>query len=336
MRVLIADDSRVSRRLLRRHLESWGYEVAEHTDGASALAALGEPDAPALAILDWEMPEMNGIEVVRRLRDDGQDRHTLVYLLTSRASPEDVLEGLAAGVDDYLIKPVDPAELRFRLRNGVRLVELHQRLLEAQETLRTQAMTDPLTAVWNRRAFEDVARREISRSKRTGRSVAVLMIDLDHFKQINDRFGHTAGDAVLVETARRMDEVLRDGDVLGRFGGEEFAVLLPECGPAGAYVAGERVRRAVARDPVVHEGIEIPVTASIGVSSARGGRAPLATLVDRADRALYRAKGSGRNCCARIASGSEELNREPWDARSDAVPGGPTGSDVPPAASACG
>jgi len=301
MRVLIADDSPVSRKVLRRHLEAWGYEVVEHPDGASALAALEAPDAPALAILDWEMPALAGIEVVRRLRAGGADRPTLVYLLTARASPEDVLAGLAAGVDDYLVKPVDPAELRFRLRNGARLVELHQRLLEAQATLRTQAMTDPLTQVWNRRAFEDVAGQEISRSKRTGRSVGVLMVDLDHFKSINDRHGHAAGDAVLVETARRMVGVLREGDVLGRLGGEEFAILLPECGPAGAYVAAERVRRAIARDPVVHAGRAIPVTASVGLSSARAGRAPLDALLESADRALYRAKASGRNCCARVA-----------------------------------
>lgn len=295
MRILIADDSAVSRTVLERMLVAWGYEVEAYADGNEAWAALQEDDAPRLAILDWVMPGMDGIDVCRKLRDEITDRHTFVYLLTAKTSNEDVLAGLDAGADDYLTKPVSAPELRIRLRNGKRLVELHEELITAREALRTQAMVDPLTQVWNRRAFMDVASKELSRARRSQRSAGLLMIDLDHFKSVNDTHGHPAGDAVLAEAARRIQTVLRDGDQLARFGGEEFVVLLAECNARGAWVAAERVRREVSRAAVQHGAASIPISASIGAAAAPAGSEALGMLIDRADRALYEAKRAGRN-----------------------------------------
>ncbi|HJL16599.1 MAG TPA: diguanylate cyclase [Sandaracinaceae bacterium LLY-WYZ-13_1] len=295
MRVLVADDSPVSRKVLQRMLVSWGYDVVPCENGAQAWDALSGDDAPELAILDWVMPEMDGIEVCRRLRAGEEGSHAFVYLLTARTSTEDMLAGLEAGADDYLTKPVNAAELRIRLRNGRRLVQLHRELVAAREALRTQAMIDPLTEVWNRRAFMELAAKELSRSRRSGRPLGLLMIDLDHFKRVNDTYGHPAGDAVLAEAAARIRAALREGDQVARFGGEEMVVLLPDCGPSGAFVAADRVRRELARTPVDFEGQAIRVTASLGVAATHGCGESLDGLLARADQALYEAKRAGRD-----------------------------------------
>ncbi len=294
MRILLADDSRTSRKYLSRVLEGWGYDVVQCADGREAYLALRAVDAPHLAILDWIMPEMDGIDVCRRIRAEQVQSHTFIYLLTARTSDEDVMAGLEAGADDYLTKPANLAELRVRLRNGARVVQMHLQLMEARETLRTQAMRDPLTGVWNRRAFVDLAGAQLERSRRTASPMAVMMVDLDHFKRVNDRHGHAVGDVVLKEAARRMGEALRRGDELARYGGEEFVVLLPNCNGPGARLVAERVRQRVARGGVDIGGCALPVTASIGVACLRGDDS-LESLVGRADEALYRAKRAGRN-----------------------------------------
>jgi len=295
MRVLIADDSSASRKFIATLLEEWGYDVVHCEDGTGAWRILRGPDAPPMAILDWIMPGLNGPEVCRRLREAETERHTLVFLLTGRDSVNDMLRGLEAGADDYLTKPVLEAELRVRLRNGHRLVQLQRECTAAKEALRVQAMMDPLTQTFNRRAFTELAEKELSRTRRRKRPVGLMMVDLDHFKQINDRHGHPAGDAVLSEAASRMQRVIRLGDHLGRFGGEEFVVLLADCKASGAFTAGERLRAEMARDPVRFGDATIPVTASIGVAASPDGSEPLQSLVARADRALYVAKGNGRN-----------------------------------------
>jgi diguanylate cyclase (GGDEF)-like protein len=295
MRILIADDSAVSRKVLERMLTAWGYDVISCKDGDEAWQVLQEPDAPRIAILDWVMPGLDGIDICRRLRDREDERHVFVYLLTARDSSEDMLVALDAGADDYLTKPMCAPELRVRLRNGRRLVELHEELISAREALRTQAMIDPLTQVGNRRAFMDIAIKELARACRSERPLAVVMIDLDHFKAINDTHGHAVGDHVLAQTARRLSSVLRASDHLARCGGEEFVVLLPECDARNAFTVGERLRREVSRRPIETHVGPISVTASVGVAVVRDGSGTLATLLERADKALYRAKRSGRD-----------------------------------------
>lgn len=297
MRVLVADDSAVSRKVLQRTLAGWGYEAVPCADGREAWEMLQREDAPPIAILDWVMPGLDGIEVCRRLRALPERGHVFVYLLTGRTSVEDMLAGLEAGADDYLTKPLRSAELRIRLRNGRRLVELHAELVRTREVLRAQAMVDPLTQVANRRAFVETAQRELGRAGRAQRPTSVLMLDLDHFKAVNDTYGHAAGDAVLVEVARRLSATLRDADCLGRLGGEEFAVVLPECGLSDALIVAERLRREIARAPIAVPGTRLAVTASIGVASTLAGRDSIVELLDLADGALYQAKAKGRNRC---------------------------------------
>ncbi len=295
MRVLVADDSSSSRALLTNLLSSWGYEVTQCTDGQRAWSLLSRSDAPQLAILDWMMPGLDGLEVCRRLRAAETERHAYVFLVTARSHGDEMLEGLEAGADDYLVKPFEPAQLRVRLRHGERVVQLQRALIDAREALRDQASRDPLTGLMNRRAFDDAAAKELSRAQRAESPMALLMIDLDHFKRVNDTLGHPAGDSVLVETAARLRAVVRESDHVARFGGEEMVVLLPDCAPRDALLVAERVRRAIARAPIGTRAGAVRVTASVGVAVSPQGREGLPSLIARADAALYRAKNTGRD-----------------------------------------
>ncbi len=297
MIVLIADDEAVSRRMLVRMLTKSGYEVIEASDGEEAWRILERPDAPRLAILDWMMPGMTGPALCRRLRDLKREPYTYVLLLTARTDKQDVVDGMEAGADDYVTKPFDAAELEVRLRAGRRILDLEADLMKAREALREQATHDPLTGLWNRYALLETLSREQSRASREGTPLSVIMIDLDHFKQVNDTYGHQAGDAVLREAARRMQTGIRTYDQVGRYGGEEFLIVLPGTSEANAAHLAERLRGAIAAQPVTAErGLRIAVTASLGVAAVEPPEASdPASLIRRADEALYRAKENGRN-----------------------------------------
>jgi diguanylate cyclase (GGDEF)-like protein len=297
MRVLIADDDTTSRRLLANMLAGWGYEVVTAADGAEAWDLLQQPNAPFLAILDWMMPGLTGPAVCRDLRQLRKEPYTYVLLLTARTNKEDVIEGMNSGVDDYVTKPFDAQELKVRLRAGRRILDLQAELVAAREALREQATRDPLTCVWNRYAIFDTLNREINRSVRENTSLSLIMADLDHFKQVNDSHGHLAGDTVLREAARRMQSCVRPYDYVGRYGGEEFLVVLPGTSSSQAFQLAERLRRALASAPFAVGNLAIPVTASFGVSGIEAGEdAEPEKLIRTADEALYRAKESGRNC----------------------------------------
>jgi len=296
MLVLIADDETVSRRMLARMLKTNGYEVVAASDGDEAWRILERQDAPRLAILDWEMPGMTGPELCRKLREQNREPYTYVLLLTARTDKQDVVEGMDAGADDYVTKPFEARELQVRLRAGRRILDLQADLVKAREALREQATHDPLTGLWNRYALLDALEREHSRAVREGTPLAVIMVDLDHFKRVNDTYGHQAGDAVLREAAGRMQAGVRSYDLVGRYGGEEFLIVLPGTSGANAVQLAERLRAAVAQEPVGHDLLRIRVTASFGVSTS--GPALIAdprTLIRLADEALYRAKAQGRN-----------------------------------------
>lgn len=294
MKILVAEDDPVTLRLLRVSLERWNYEVIAVADGTQARDALLREGAPKLAILDWVMPGADGIEICRELRKREAGPYIYTLLLTSKSQKDDLLQGLEAGADDYLIKPFDLQELQARLRSGRRIIDLQDQLIAAREAMRDQATRDILTRVWNRAAIMDILQREIIRSGRERRPLSLIMADLDHFKQINDSLGHQAGDAVLREVARRMQSVLRPYDGLGRYGGEEFLVIAPGCDKAAALSLAERLRQSILNAPVPTTGGPIPVTLTLGVLSLGEDSNP-ESLLRSADDALYRGKKAGRN-----------------------------------------
>ncbi len=293
MKVLIAEDDTSSRLLLQKVLERWGYQVVAVTDGDQAWQVLTQDQAPALAILDWMMPGLDGVEVCRRLRALGLDDPPYLILLTSRADKHDVATALEAGADDYVLKPFDRDELRARLLVGKRFVELNRKLLEAKAALERLAVTDPLTGVLNRRGILAGLEEELARAEREGHALSVGLLDIDHFKRINDLHGHAVGDIVLRVVVERAQAALRSYDSLGRFGGEEFLIVLPGLPLERTFSVLERIRTRVGQTPVSAGVEQVPVTVSLGGATYRGGSVD--ALIQAADEALYRAKAQGRN-----------------------------------------
>jgi diguanylate cyclase (GGDEF)-like protein len=312
MKVLIADDESVSRHMLRRLLMKWGYEVVAAEDGDAAWNFLKSPDAPRMALLDWMMPGKNGVEVCRELRKHRPEPYTYLLLLTAKDAKENIVEGLESGADDYLTKPYHPQELRARIRVGLRLLDLEDNLVQAREAMRFKATHDTLTGVWNRGAIMELLEREVSRSRREGSSLGVLIADLDHFKSVNDTYGHLAGDHVLREVTKRMQADVRPYDAVGRYGGEEFLILLPGCDNTATREKAERLRRAIMQYPVETESGPLNVTISVGaVASGDWPRSTANQVLQMADSALYRAKEEGRNRTAVAGQAEyEEAHRE--------------------------
>jgi two-component system cell cycle response regulator len=302
MRILIADDEMMSRKLLQKTLERAGYEVTAVENGRLAADQLCPANGARLALLDWVMPELDGPGVCREVRKRKEQSYVYMVLLTSRESKEDVVAGLESGADDYLTKPFDPEELKARLRTGLRILDLEDRLVEAREEMRFQATHDGLTALWNRGVIMDLLGRELARSRRENVSTAILMCDLDHFKSVNDTYGHLAGDDVLKETAKRLLSSVRSYDFVGRYGGEEFLVVLNNCNPAFGLARAEEIRKAISQKPIPSSSGPVPVTMSLGLLlSQEWSDRPVEELLQEADAALYAAKAAGRNC-VRVAS----------------------------------
>jgi diguanylate cyclase (GGDEF)-like protein len=296
VKILIADDDRVNRLILQTFLNKWGYDVVAVEDGVEAWNHLEQPDAPRLAILDWMMPNMDGAQVCQAVRKRQQRLYTYVILLTSKGQKQDIVDGFEAGADDYLTKPFDKSELRSRVRAGLRLLEMQEQLVQAQDLLQLKAAQDGLTGLWNRGAILELLGKELARARRTGGSVGIMMVDLDHFKRVNDTYGHLAGDAVLREAAQRLRNSVRPYDAIGRYGGEEFLVVVSDSDLSSTVVQAERLRRAVEGTPVVSSEGTIGITISLGVTAGSGEDSVAAeALVRSADAALYQAKTLGRN-----------------------------------------
>jgi diguanylate cyclase (GGDEF)-like protein len=295
--VLIAEDDPIFRRVLENWLQKWHYRVTSLENGLDAWSVLQQKDAPQMAILDWMMPGLDGVELCRRIRGHETGPYKYVLLLTAKGSKEDVVAGLEAGADDYLTKPFDVNELRARVRAGRRILELQGALLKVQNELQFESAHDHLTGLWNRGAIMGLLHREAQRSVRIGEPLGVMMADLDHFKQINDNHGHQVGDAVLREVARRMLASVRNYDYVGRYGGEEFLIVLAECSAADLIATAERMRAGVSRAPVKTDAGPIPVTVSIGLVAGQslGALVGGEELLRAADAALYLAKTNGRN-----------------------------------------
>jgi two-component system cell cycle response regulator len=296
MRVLVADDSTSIRTLLQRVLFHAGYEVIVASDGTQAMAVLQGDDPPPIAILDWMMPGMDGVEICRQLKQRVDQPPVYTIITTAKDNADDATEAMNAGADDFLRKPINLADLEARVRAGRRIVDLRGDLVAAHAAHRRDTRHDALTKVLNRQAIEEVLLLERSRSLRQGVPFAVLFVDLDHFKGVNDVYGHAAGDAVLVAATIRMKAILRTYDYLGRYGGEEFVVALPGCDTAKAMAVAERLRIAIGAGPVPVGDKLIPVAASIGVAATdRLGPLEIPFLLGAADLALYGAKRGGRN-----------------------------------------
>ena len=288
--VLIADDDPDILSLLGFLLEREGYEVLRALDGLEALR-LADNHEPALCVLDVSMPGADGYAVCRELQARGQSAPTVIFL-TAHAHTNARVNGLDAGAVDYVVKPFNGEELMARIRAALRTKT-------TRDALVVEATTDQLTGLHNRSHLETVADQLLSLAVRNERPISCLMIDLDHFKSINDTYGHGAGDAVLKETAARFACAVRRSDVLVRYGGEEFVLLLPETDSPGAVAMADRLRLRLEADPIVfeqpgHDRVEIVVRASVGVASWRPGIEDAAGLISLADRAMYRAKALGR------------------------------------------
>lgn len=289
MRILIADDDPNQRRLLNIHLSRAGHEVVEAADGRAAWEAL-QREHFRLVISDWTMPEVDGVELVRRIRVASFPGYTYILLLTALGDKQDVVVGLEAGADDYLTKPFNAGELRSRVSIGERILNLEMRLRE-------MATRDALTGLFNRQAFDARLADELGRTRRYQRPLSLILADLDHFKNYNDTNGHVRGDELLHELAGVFLAAVRATDFVARYGGEEFVILLPEATRAAAAEVAERVRAMVANYPFPLRETQPGglVTLSLGVASYLEGVPADGSLVEVADQALYRAKNAGRN-----------------------------------------
>ncbi|MBI5572496.1 MAG: diguanylate cyclase [Desulfomonile tiedjei] len=296
MRILVAEDDAITRRLLEARLSQGGYDVAACADGSQAWEMLSRDDAPSLVVLDWMMPGMDGVTICREIRKIERQQYTYIILLTAKTRKEDVIEGLEAGADDYILKPFDAHELQVRVRAGSRIIRLQQDLMSALSASEYQASHDPLTGLWNRKAIVERLDGELARAGRETANVGVIIADLDHFKCINDSCGHLAGDAVLREVASRLVATVRPYDAVGRYGGEEFLMVLPSRDAEAPEAVAERLCESFSGNAVLTSEGAFEVTMSLGVVSVPGATMCDADSVVRAtDEALYRAKALGRN-----------------------------------------
>jgi diguanylate cyclase (GGDEF)-like protein len=296
-KILIADDDYNFRAVLVDMISDWGYDVLSAKNGLDVWEILLREDAPRMMILDWIMPGMDGLEICRRLRARQDDPYIYIILVTVQDQIENLAEGIGAGADDYLTKPVVPEELEARLLAGKRILDLQAQLVSARDALKLQATHDPLTDLWNRKGILEIMEREVNRSSRSGMPLSAIMVDVDSFKYVNDTYGHPVGDKVLIEIAQRMRESIRSYDSAGRLGGDEFLIVLPGCDTEAAVYLAERMRKQIASVQSLNLDDEIfPTTVSMGVASTSMGIGLNAEdLILAADSALLRAKQMGRD-----------------------------------------
>jgi two-component system chemotaxis response regulator CheY len=290
MKILIAEDQPVAAMYVRRLLEKMGHQAEVAPDGEAAWQMLRDGDT-SLLISDWMMPRLDGPDLCKRLRSVPSNRYIYIILLTSLDRREDRVKGLRAGADDFLTKPPDAEELALRLEIAERILAVHDQLARQNARLAELASTDELTGVKNRRRFREDLELLFSQAARLGSPLSLILLDIDHFKQYNDAFGHPAGDRVLRQVGRMLQTTVRGHDVVARYGGEEFVILLPSTGVNRAVDVAERLRKAIAE----HHWPFRPVTASFGVATSGMDTPDAAALVEHADQALYLSKRTGRN-----------------------------------------
>ena len=289
MKILLVEDSRLERHKIARCLTDWRLDFAAVESGAEAIASLEGPDPPNMVLLDWMLPDLDGIDICRLTRANGaRAPYIYIVMLTAKSLKQDLLIAMAAGADDYLAKPVDPSELRARIMAG-------KRILELQQSLRFAATHDSLTNLLNRSEILAAIDQERARGGREGKPTTIIMADIDHFKRINDSLGHAAGDEVLKEVGRRLKSDLRPYDVVGRYGGEEFLIVLPGCSLMTGARRADELRNLVAKDPIFTPFGTTNATISLGVTATSNRESPVSDILHEADLCMYAAKKKGRN-----------------------------------------
>ena len=296
MKLLIAEDDLTSRTILAAVARKWGYEPIAVEDGEAAWEVLRRPEPPRLLLLDWMMPRLDGLALCRRIRREESSDPPFIILLTGRGETEDIVKALEAGANDHVAKPFENAELRARLDVGKRMLDLQEQLRRVTEALAIRATQDSLTGLLNRGAIMEALDQEMARAQRRQQTLCVGLCDIDHFKRVNDTHGHLAGDAVLREAARRIEAALRPFDHVGRYGGEEFLILVAATQDQAAALF-ERIRHVFADAPFVVEQAALDVTISCGATffTPPADERIDTALIAAADAALYRAKDAGRN-----------------------------------------
>ncbi len=297
--ILIVEDSRTQALKFQLMLENQGYFVQVAQNGIEAMNILLNNHI-SIVITDWVMPEMDGSELCRAIRQHDFGGYVYIIMLTAREKKIDIIEGLKAGADDYLIKPVDEAELMARLMTAERIISLEQTLKRRNQEIALLSITDPLTRVFNRGYFNDNFPLAFKRAARYQNPISLAICDIDYFKRINDKYGHQAGDKVLVKFALHLKDALRqDIDWIARYGGEEFVIVLPDTDPEGGKKAAERFRKIIENMEVEVNGEKLTITASFGVagitSSSDTNSITPDLVINTADRCLYQAKEAGRN-----------------------------------------
>ena len=294
IKVLIAEDNKVSAKILQKNIKDWGYEVVLAQDGKKAWLALQDEEI-RLAVLDWMMPEFNGIQLCQKIREtdhQGENQeYTYIILLTAKGEQKDLIKGFSAGADDYITKPFNHLELKARLKTGKRIIDLQRQLQE-------QASRDGLTGLWNRKRMFRILDKEINRAHRDNLPLAIIMIDIDNFKAINDTHGHHVGDLVLQEIATVLKNNVRNYDEICRYGGDELLIILPNCNIIKTETIAERLRKCVLKHKITTDAVSLSITLSMGGTSTENHSSDVTSeaLIMASDEALLMAKTKGRNC----------------------------------------
>lgn len=294
-RILVAEHHKGTRRMLLQMLRKWGFDVVPATTGAEALQIVEQSRPPELIILSRTLPDIDIFELCRQLTDRHGDYAPYILVLAMEGDQREIVRALEAGAAEYLATPFEAQELRARLSVAVRILKRQESLITSRDNFRVLATRDTLTGVWNRRSIDLILEEELTRATNSERATGVLLVDLDHFKKVNDTHGHSAGDCVLREASRRLQGILRAYDSIGRYGGEEFLIVVPASAEGELRQLAERLRKAVEEEPVRVGEAEIRITLSIGAVIAPPRESSSSDAIAMADAALYDAKRFGRN-----------------------------------------